>query len=178
MPKTLVLVDEANLMNIARELKIMLDWEKFREFLDRGHHMEIVVYVGLPPIMPRYIEQREKKNKFLYWLRKTGFMVCTKDGSPINDTEFKANVDVMMAIDGIALAQDMKPDNIILVTGDSDFSHLALTLRRRGHYVVVASVDAHLGNELRASANEVIDLLGYFKCEKSSQTDVSALHSV
>lgn len=176
--KTLVLVDEANLMNIARELKLKLDWERFREFLARDHHMEIVVYVGLPPNMPRYTEQRERKQKFLYWLRKAGFIVYTKDGSPIGEEDFKSNVDVMMAIDGIALAQDMKPDNVVLVTGDNDFSYLALILRRRGHYVIIASTDAHLGNELRASANEVIDLLGYFQCEKSFPIDENVLRNV
>lgn len=176
--KTLVLVDEANLMNISRALKQKLDWEMFRDFLADGSQMEIVVYVGLPPDMPKFSDQREKKLKFLYWLRKAGFVVYTKDGSPAGEAfEFKANVDVMMAIDGIALAQDMKPDTVILVTGDSDFSHLAMTLRRRGHYVKVASTDAHLGSELRASVNGVIDLQSYFEemlCGKSCQTGESA----
>lgn len=164
--KSLVLVDEANLMNISREVGQKLDWEKFREFL--RFPSEIVVYVGLPPNMPRFSEQRDKKNKFLYWLRRAGFLVYTKDGSP-NVDGFKSNVDVMMAIDGIALAQEMKPDTIILVTGDSDFSHLALTLRRRGHYVIAASIDSYLGNELRTSVNKVINLKEYFQqCEKNS----------
>lgn len=180
MPKVLMLVDEANLMNISRELGQKLDWKLFRDFF-RAPSMEIVVYVGLPPNMPRYAEQRERKQKFLYWLRKTGFIVYAKDGSPSGEQDFKSNVDVMMAIDGMALAQDMQPETVILVTGDSDFSHLALTLRRRGHYVVAASVDAHLGNELRASVNMVIDLQDYFKglsCERSFQTNENALHSV
>lgn len=172
--KTLVLVDEANLMNISRECKQKLDWEIFKTFIGPA---EIVVYVGLPPNMPQYAEQRDKKNKFLYWLRRTGFIVCTKDGSPTEGQGFKSNVDVMMAIDGIALAQDMEPDRIVLVTGDSDFSHLALTLRRRGHWVEVASIDSHLGNELRASVNNVIDLQEYFQCVKNSQIDESASHN-
>ncbi len=175
--KTLVLVDEANLMNISREVGKKLDWEKFRQFLSNGQPMEIVVYVGLPPNMPQYAIQRERKTKFLYWLRKAGFIVYTKDGSPQGRDEFKSNVDVMMAIDGMALAQDMQPDTVILVTGDSDFSHLALTLRRRGHYVEVASVAGHLGNELRASVNNVINLENYFSCEKSSQIDENVLPS-
>jgi uncharacterized LabA/DUF88 family protein len=52
----------------------------------------------------------------------------------------------------------MRPDVVVLVTGDADFAHLALQLRRRGIRVEVASVAQNLGSALKASANEIIDL--------------------
>jgi uncharacterized LabA/DUF88 family protein len=52
---------------------------------------------------------------------------------------------------------------VILVTGDADFAYLATKLRRRGIRVEVASVAQNLGNMLRSTASEVIDLAGLFR---------------
>ena len=69
----------------------------------------------------------------------------------------------MMAIDALELSIEMRPDVVILVTGDADFAYLATKLRRHGIRVEVASVAANLGNILRSTANEVIDLAPLFK---------------
>jgi hypothetical protein len=90
-------------------------------------------------------------------------MVVTKDGSPAEEGHYKANVDVMMAIDALELSIEMRPDVVILVTGDADFAYLAIKLRRHGIRVEVASVAANLGNILRSAANDVIDLAALFR---------------
>ena len=87
----------------------------------------------------------------------------TKDGAPAQEGHYKANVDVMMAIDALELSVEMKPDVVILVTGDADFAYLATKLRRRGIRVEVASVAENLGNVLKAAANAVIDLAPLFR---------------
>jgi uncharacterized LabA/DUF88 family protein len=99
----------------------------------------------------------------MHWLRSNGFMVVTKDGSPAEEGHYKANVDVMMTIDAIELSVAMRPDIVILVTGDADFSYLALQLRRRGIRVEVASVAQNLGSALKTTANAVIDLAPLFR---------------
>ena len=123
----------------------------------------MVVYAGLPPATPTWQEERDKKNKFMHWLRSNGFMVVTKDGAPAEEGRYKANVDVMMAIDALELSVEMRPDVVILVTGDADFAYLAIKLRRRGIRVEVASVAQNLGNILRSAANDVIDLAPLFR---------------
>jgi len=90
-------------------------------------------------------------------------MVVTKDGASAEEGHYKANVDVMMAIDALELSIEMRPDVVILVTGDADFAYLATKLRRHGIRVEVASVAANLGHILRSAANEVIDLSGLFR---------------
>jgi hypothetical protein len=70
---------------------------------------------------------------------------------------------VMMAIDALELSIEMRPDVVILVTGDADFAYLATKLRRHGIRVEVASVAANLGNILRSAASEVIDLAPLFR---------------
>src|SRR5436305_1277308 len=166
-PRVLVLVDESNVGSSVRTVGRGLDWLKLRDFLagpNTGRELiEMVVYAGLPPAMPIWQEERDKKNKFVQWLRANGFLVVTKDGSPAEEGRYKANVDVMMAIDALELSDQMEPDVVILVTGDTDFAYLVDKLRRRGIRVEVASVAQNLGNLLRSAANQVIDLAGLFR---------------
>ena len=162
-----MLVDESNVGSSVRTAGRGLDWLKLRDFLagpDTGRDLiEMVVYAGLPPAISAWQEERDKKNKFMHWLRSNGFMVVTKDGSPAEEGHYKANVDVMMAIDALELSIEMRPDVVILVTGDADFAYLAIKLRRHGIRVEVASVAANLGNILRSAANDVIDLAPLFR---------------
>ncbi len=165
--RTLVLVDESNVGSSVRTAGRGLDWLRLREFLageNTGRELiEMVVYAGLPPAIPLWQDEREKKNKFIYWLRSNGFLVVTKDGAPAEEGHYKANVDVMMAIDALELAEAIRPDVVVLVTGDADFAYLATKLRRRGIRVEVASVAQNLGNVLKASANATVDLAELFR---------------
>ena len=157
--RVLVLVDESNVSSSAKTSSRKLDWLTLRDFLVRQRELiEMVVYAGLPPAMAEWQIERDKKNKFLHWLRSHGFLVVTKDGSPAEEGHYKSNVDVMMAIDAVELSAAMQPDVVVMVTGDADFAHLALRLRRRGIRVEVASLSQTLGAGLKTSANEVIDL--------------------
>src|SRR5256885_3225231 len=165
--RVLVLVDESNVSSSVRTAGRGLDWLKLRDFLagpNTGRELiEMVVYAGLPPAIPAWQEERDKKNKFVQWLRSNGFMVVTKDGSPAEEGHYKANVDVMMSIDALELSIEMRRDVVILVTDDADFAYLATKLRRHGIRVEVASVSANLGNILRSAANDVIDLAPLFR---------------
>jgi len=165
--KVLVLVDESNVSSSVRTVGRGLDWLKLRDFLggpDTGRDLiEMVVYAGLPPAIPTWQEERDRKNKFVHWLRSNGFMVVTKDGASAEEGRYKANVDVMMAIDALELSIEIRPDVVILVTGDADFAYLATKLRRHGIRVEVASVSANLGHILRSAASHVIDLAPIFR---------------
>src|SRR5438874_9769771 len=177
--RALVLVDESNIGSSVRTAGRGLDWLKLRDFLagpDTGRDLiEMVVYAGLPPAIPTWQEEDDKKNKFVHWLRSNGFMVVTKDGAPAEEGHYKANVDVMMAIDALELSMEMRPDLVILVTGDADFAYLATKLRRHGIRVEVASVAQNLGHILRAAANDVIDLAPLFRTFEMVQVQDSTL---
>ena len=179
--RVLVLVDESNVGSSVRTAGRGLDWLKLRDFLagpDTGRDLiEMVVYAGLPPAIPAWQEERDKKNKFMHWLRSNGFMVVTKDGAPAEEGHYKANVDVMMAIDALELSIEMRPDVVILVTGDADFAYLAIKLRRHGIRVEVASGAANLGNLLRSAANEVIDLAALFRSFEMKTVQDSATYA-
>lgn len=163
----LIFVDESNVISSVRTANRKLDWLKLRDHLVRAEQgrelIEMVIYAGLPPAMAEWQIEREKKNKFLFWLRSHGFLVVAKDGSPTEDKHYKANVDVLLAIDAVELSVEIRPDVVVLVTGDADFAHLALQLRRRGIRVEVASAAQTLGGTLKAAANEMIDLTPLFE---------------
>src|SRR6201987_5991338 len=173
-PRVLVLVDESNVGSSVRKAGRGLDWLKLRDFLagpNRGRDLiEMGAYAELPPDIPTWQDERDRKNKFVHWLRSNGFMVVTKDGAPAEEGHYKANVDVMMAIDALELSIEMRPDVGILVTGDPDFAYLAIKLRRHGIRVEVASVAANLGNTLRSAANDVIDLAALFRTFEITNT--------
>src|SRR5437764_8407361 len=176
--RLLILVDESNVASSVRTAGRGLDWLRLRQFLagpDSGRNLiEMVVYAGLPPAIQLWQDERDKKNKFVNWLRSNGFMVVTKDGAPAEEGRYKANVDVMMAIDALELSIEMRPDVVILVTGDADFAYLAIKLRRHGIRVEVASVAANPGNTLSSAANDVIDLAPLFRTFEIKVPDAPA----
>ncbi len=166
--RLMVFVDEANVTRAAsKNFKRNFDWLKFRDYLENQvgqdrELVEMVIYVGLPPATPEWIDKREAKRHYIHWLRSQGFLVYEKSGQPRANGWYKANVDVIMAIDAIDLSLRIKPDTVVLVTGDADFAHLALTIRREGIKVEVASVPQTLSSELKTSANSIIDLSDLF----------------
>ncbi|MDR2386759.1 MAG: NYN domain-containing protein [Deltaproteobacteria bacterium] len=167
--RLLVFVDEANVTKSAsKNFNKTFDWLKFREYLENYGNsprelIEMVVYVGIPPANNEWLERREAKRHYIHWLKSQGFLVYEKSGQGRNGGWYKANVDVIMAIDAMDLSLRIKPDTVVLVTGDADFAHLALTIRREGIRVEVASVPQTLSTELRASANSFIDLTPLFE---------------
>jgi uncharacterized LabA/DUF88 family protein len=163
MDRVLVLVDEANLSIAAKkDYGRRVDWEALRDYLadpaEGRRLLEMVVYIGMPPTAPEYNGLEDQRERFVHWLRSSGFMVVTRQGSPGENGSYKANVDVTMAIDAMDLVQRMRPDIVVLVTGDGDFGYLARTLRRNGIRVEAAAMSDSLSSALRVECNGVIDL--------------------
>ena len=172
--RVLIFADSDNTVIAAQSFNRKLDWLKIRDYLadpSEGREIiEMVIYVGLPPARERFEEQRKTKEKFIYWARSNGFLVVTRESKAKGD-EYESNVDIVMAMDAVELALEIRPDIVVLVTGDSDFAYLAEKLRRRGMRVEVASVEQSLGNELKNAANSTVDLIEIFdKFEPQNNT--------
>jgi uncharacterized LabA/DUF88 family protein len=67
-----------------------------------------------------------------------------------------------MAMDAVEMALEIRPDIVVLVTGDADFSYLSQKLRRRGIRVEVASLEKNIAPQLKKSVNSFIDLTDFF----------------
>ncbi|MBW4613636.1 MAG: NYN domain-containing protein [Desmonostoc vinosum HA7617-LM4] len=163
--RVLIFADSDNTYLAAQSFNRKIDWQKICNYLadpKEGRELiEMVIYVGLPPARERFEEQRKTKEKFVYWARNNGFLVVAKEGKAKGE-DYETNIDVVMAMDAVELALEVKPDIVVLVTGDSDFAYLAEKLRRRGMRVEVASVEQSLGSELKNAANSIIDLIEVF----------------
>ncbi len=173
--RTIAFIDESALLAAARACNRSLDWLAIRTFLieeSLGRFGESVVYVGLPPSShAEYQEQRTKKLRFCHWLKTHGFMVMTRDGAPTGDGYYKASIDLLMAVDGMEMCAESKPDVVILVTADPDFGHMALSLRRKGIRVELAAIEQNVSSDLRGSVNHVIDLRPLFNKFENLRTE-------
>ena len=168
--RTFIFVDEGNLTGICSKLNRSIDWVKLRESLSKDKEVrEMFVYAGLPPATAEWTDFRQKRERFLHWLEAEGFYVVRKQGRPTTQQSYKANVDIMMAVEAIELAIELRPDTVVFVTGDGDFGFVACKLRKRGIRVEVAAFENNLGEDLKIAATAVIDLSKIVKPSESSR---------
>jgi len=173
--RTIILIDEGNLTGICGKLNRSIDWLHLREQLSAGRDViETFVFAGLPPPTGEWTEFRQKRERFLHWMEAEGFYVMRKQGRPTTQQAYKANVDVMIAVEATEIAMEVKPEVVVLVTGDGDLGFLACKLRRRGIRVEVAAFADNLGEDLKISCNAFIDLSRIVGPSGSRQEDYRA----
>lgn len=173
--RTLIFVDEANFQKGARAANYRPDIVGLKNWLsDRGRRqiVEMVVYLGLPPErraedMPENWQRAyDSKHRLRMALENNGIMVVAWRGKQLfgyDPPRFAANIDMLMAMDALEFAIDARPDVVVLVTGDGDFSYLANKLRRRGIRVEAAALASTLSAELKRAVHQVIDLRDFFR---------------
>lgn len=138
--------------------------ESGRELID------MVVYAGLPPFrvaekMPEdWQRMRDAKTSFKNKMEDSGILVVLVEGKDKRES-FDANIDTVMAIDAMQFSLTVKPDIVVLVTGDQDFAYMAQVLRRQGIRVEVAAF-RNVGRALRRSAHDIWDLTTFFESFK------------
>ncbi len=175
MMRTLVFVDEANFQKGALAAGFRPDLIGLRRWLRDGGHrqiVEMVVYIGLPPErrpeeMPENWQRAyDSRHRLRMALENNGIMVVPWRGKQLfgyDPPRFTANIDMLMAMDALEFAIEAKPDIVVLVTGDGDFSYLAGKLRRRGIRVEAAALPSTLSAELKRAVHQVIDLRDFFE---------------
>lgn len=173
MQKVMIFVDQSNYFYAAKARGRFADLVKLRDYLansDKGRALvEMVVYIGFPPErsdMPqRWEEVKERMYRLRERLEYDGIMTVSHIGKQSNDTDtgFTANVDILMAMDALEFAIDVRPDVVVLVTGDGDFAYLANKLRRKGIRVEAASLENTISGNLKKSVNSFIDLDEFFR---------------
>ena len=175
--RTLVFVDEANFQKSAFAAGYRPDLVALRDWLlDGGRRelVEMVVYIGLPPErrpdeMPENWQRAyNTKHRLRHALENHGIMVVPWRGKQLfgyDPPRFTANIDMLMAMDALEFALEARPDVVVLVTGDGDFSYLASKLRRRGIRVEAAAIANAMSGELRRHVHQSIDLGRFFEAE-------------
>ena len=149
MERVAVFLDFAN---IEASAPCRLDYGSLRDYLGEGRQLiESFAYVPIDPRAP------QARDELIRQLQQSGWMVHRKMGKPAGDT-YKANVDVEMTIDIISCAEVMRPDIVVLCSGDGDFLPLIRYLRQRGVRLEAAAFQCAASREVKVEANGFIDL--------------------
>lgn len=100
--------------------------------------------------------ESEEEESFFEALRDIGFEAKIKDIKTFPDGSKKADWDLGMTLDAVALAK--KVDVVVLCTGDGDFARLCSYLRHEGVRVETMGFGSSTADELVGAADAFIDL--------------------
>jgi hypothetical protein len=98
-------------------------------------------------------------------------------GNIAGDT-YKCNFDVEITMDVLKAVYQVKPDIIVLATGDSDFIPLIQEVRKAGVRVEVAAFEETAGIDIMLKASGFIDLRVYYEHYLAAQNGEQGEHSV
>ncbi len=150
-----VFIDYHNTLHALRRVGQQIDLVALRDYLAEGRHIvETFLYIATHP-RP---ERQEADQTTLHRLRQHGFLVRSRMGQLLPNGRLKCDFDLEMALDVQEFAARVRPDIVVLVSGDGDFTPLAQRLRLQGIRIEVASVPGSISAALQASANGFVDL--------------------
>ncbi len=158
--KIALFIDGANFYGTAKQLGFEIDYRRLlKEFQSRGYLLRAFYYTAL-------VESEEYSSirPLVDWLDYNGYRVVTKPVKEFTDAtgrrRFKGNMDVELTIDAMELAPHI--DNMVLFSGDGDFTPLVAAMQRRGVKVsVVSTITSNppmVADDLRRQCDEFIDL--------------------
>lgn len=158
MEKIVVFLDYANTNAALQTQGAEQDYADLLAYLAEGRFLiEAHAYV---PIDPRNPHGRDRQIETLW---QSGWLAHTKVGA-IAGESYKCDFDVEITLDLMRTAEIVKPDIIVLVSGDKDFVPVMLELRRRGIRVEVAAFPGgNAAREIILKASGFIDLREYLR---------------
>ena len=153
-------IDGPNLHATARTLGFDIDYKRLlAEFRSRGEVLRAFYYTAI-------VEDLESSSirPLLDWLDYNGYTVVTKPAKEFFDAsgrrKVKGNMEIDLAVDAMELVATV--DEMILFSGDGDFSPLIEAVQRRGVRVTVVSTlvskPPMIADGLRRQADVFIDL--------------------
>ena len=158
MEKTVVFLDYANINAALQMQGAVQDYADLLAYLSEGRF--VVEQHAFVPIDPRNPHGRDGQINTLW---ESGWLVHTKLGAFAGDT-YKCDFDVEITLEMMRTAEIVRPDIIVLVSGDKDFVPVMLELRRRGIRVEVAAIpECNAARDLIQKASGFIDLREYLE---------------
>ncbi|MGP1382337.1 MAG: LabA-like NYN domain-containing protein [Thainema sp.] len=147
-----IFIDGSNLFYAALQLGIEIDYTKLLCRLTAGSRLlRSFFYTGVD-------RTNEKQQGFLLWMRRNGYRVIAKDLVQLPDGSKKANLDVEIAVDMMALVGSY--DTAVLVSGDGDLAYAVDAVSYRGVRVEVVSLRSMTSDSLINVSDRYIDLDG------------------
>src|SRR5437868_5374751 len=164
-------LDYANINRAAREKRYRLDYQDLLNYAGEGRCLlDARCYV---PINPR---NEHRLDGAIEELWRSGYIVTTKMGTIAGGT-YKCNFDVEITMDVLKAMYQVKPDIIVLASGDSDFVSLIQEVRKSGVRVEVAACEETAGAGIRLKCSGFINLAvyytGYLAAQNGEQSEDS-----
>src|SRR5450755_2635958 len=154
--KVVVFLDYANINRAAREKRYRLDYADLLQYV--GEHRFVVDAHCYVPINPRNEHRLDGDIEDLW---HSGYIVNTKVGTIAGGT-YKCNFDVEITMDVLKVVYQVKPDIIVLASGDADFVSLIQEVRKSGVRVEVAAFAENAGRDILLKGSGFIDLAVYY----------------
>ena len=129
MKKIAVFIDVQNLQEVFEKQGAEIRYDKLKEYLEKEYARmggEILKFVAFIP----YKLDDEKRFKLVDAISLAGYRVITKIAKERPDGSVKANMDLEIAIEVLVMYKVL--DEIVLITGDSDFAPLIDYVAKRG----------------------------------------------
>jgi len=145
-----IFIDGSNLFYAALQLGIEIDYTKLLLRLTGGSRLlRAFFYTGVD-------RTNEKQQGFLLWMRRNGYRVIAKDLVQLPDGSKKANLDVEIAVDLMALVGSF--DTAVIVSGDGDLAYAADAVSYRGARIEVVSLRSMTSDSLINVSDRYVDL--------------------
>ena len=135
---------------------LYLDYHNLLQYVGEDRFLvDAYCYV---PINPRNEHRLDREIEDLW---RSGYIVNTKLGTIAGGT-YKCNFDVEITMDMLKAMYQVKPDIIVLATGDSDFIPLIQEVRKAGVRVEVAAFVETAGTDIMLKCSGFINLALYY----------------
>jgi uncharacterized LabA/DUF88 family protein len=161
--KVVFFLDYANINRASREKRYRLDYSDLLHYVGEERFLiEAYCYV---PINPR---NEHRSDGVIEELWHSGYIVNSKVGTIAGGT-YKCNFDVEITMDVLKVVYQVKPDIIVLASGDSDFVSLIQDVRKCGVRVEVAAFEETAGTGILSKCSGFIDLAVYYESYLAAQ---------
>ena len=155
--KVVFFLDYANINRAAREKRYRLDYRDLLEYV--GEERFLIDAHCYVPINPRNEHRLDGEIEELW---RSGYIVTTKLGTIAGGT-YKCNFDVEITMDILKVVYQVKPDIVVLASGDSDFVSLIQEVRKSGVRVEVAAFVETAGPDILLKCSGFINLAVYYE---------------
>jgi len=143
-----ILVDGQNIYLAARARGAKPDYGAIIKSMMSREIVRAIIYI----VLAGGVDQ----SKFIHAVEMLGYEVKSKEPRRLPDGSIKADWDMQIAIDALALAD--KVDVMVILTGDSDFVPLVHALKSKGVKVEIMSFPETTGKELISAADKYVEI--------------------
>lgn len=153
LPKVGVFLDVPNVIYAADDLGVKVHFGKLLDYLTQGR--QLIRATAYAPVTDDP-NTRFENQRFVHPVLGQGYKVVTKPWKRFADGGMKANFDIELAVDILTMSDRL--DIVVLLSGDSDFKRVIELVESKGVRVEVCAFAQSTASELRAIADQYIDL--------------------